>query len=262
MRSWLVFVGFFVLTTWVLGGVAAGAAEPEWGYHGEIGPEHWGDLSRSFALCKRGQEQTPIDLSSEGGNAGCVPANVTFAYRNSSLTLFNNGETIRATPGGTPSTIRYAGERFDLIQFHWHTPSEHSVDGERTPIEMHFVHRNADGLLAVVGVFIVEGARNPALAPIFSRLPEEAGETTSVPSLSLDALLPADRTARWNYPGSLTTPGCNQGVRWTVLAEPIAMSATQVAAFTEIFSGAEFPEGNSRPVQPLFGRPVCTAGLE
>lgn len=237
------------------------AAAP-WGYHGELGPEHWGSLDPSYALCSEGQEQSPIDLPTDDLPGNCSAASLSFSYRSHVLDLLHTGESIKATPRGTPSSITLAGQRYNLIQFHWHTPSEHAVNGVRTPIEMHFVHQNASGQLAVVGVFIRQGSYNAAMNPIFSHLPHETGLTYTTATVNLAALLPSNRTTRWDYPGSLTTPDCRQGVRWTVLAQSIQMSASQIAAFVSLFSGAEFPEGNSRPLQNVNVRPICDVGID
>ena len=238
---------------------SARGAEAAWGYHGEIGPEHWGSLDPAYALCDTGLEQSPINLEEENG--GCAPFALSFSYRSHIFDLLHTGETVKATPRGTPSSITLAGQRYNLIQIHWHTPSEHAIESERRPIEMHFVHQNANGQLAVVGVMINRGNRNAAMDGIFSRLPQTAGGTRVTASINAASMLPSNRTTRWSYNGSLTTPACGQGVRWTVLRSPIQMSAAQIAAFTALFSGADFPEGNSRPVQPRNNRAVCTSGI-
>ena len=127
------------------------------------------------------------------------------------------------------STMTLDGDEYELLQFHFHTPSEHAVEGELLGAELHFVHRKVgtEGDLAVVGVFIEEGAENEALASVLANAPEEEGEVETGETVDANALLPESSTT-YRYPGSLTTPPCSQGVKWNVLAQPIEMSAEQI----------------------------------
>jgi carbonic anhydrase len=115
------------------------------------------------------------------------------------------------------------------------------------PLEVHFVHADADGNLAVVGVMIKEGAEdNAAFESVWANLPTEETEPTAIDGATVNAadILPADHLF-YTYSGSLTTPPCSEGVHWMVLTAPITMSVEQLAAFSDIFSL------NARPVQPL-----------
>ena len=249
------------------GSGVSGEAEPgheagHWSYHGETGPEHWGDLDPAYSAAKNGREQSPIDIKSESVEVSELPA-VTLAYDSSvELVVFNNGHAIQAdVPNGGSLTI--GGETFKLLQFHFHAPSEHLVDGKEYAGEMHLVHAAEDGTLAVVGVFIVPGDVHGELAEIWDDLPEAGadghskGKERAIAAFELNTLLP-DRLNSYRYAGSLTTPPCSEGVKWTVLSEPIEMSEGQIEAFGALFSGEEFPDGNRRPCQPLNGRAVLT----
>ena len=121
-----------------------------WSYEGATGPEHWGDLSEDYILANTGKKQSPINLT--GAAAADVP-DLAFNYQSTPLRIANNGHTIQVNYE-TGSFITIGGERFDLLQFHFHSPSEHTVDGRHLPMEMHFVHQADDGALAVVGVLI------------------------------------------------------------------------------------------------------------
>lgn len=236
-----------------LAGLASAAEAPHWGYHGEIGPAHWGDLSPEWALCRDGQRQTPIDLRLGSAWPTDVPA-LTFGYGTNALRVFNNGHTVQADVLGPTRTLRIGTTPYRLVQFHWHTPSEHTAEGAHYPIEMHLVHQSASGELAVVGVFVVIGRRHVELDKIFSRLPSEGSPDLRLTGFNLSRLLPAtddNSGSYFSYSGSLTTPGCKEDVRWSVLRTPIEMSLAQAQRFVALFSGAEFPEGNARPVQPL-----------
>lgn len=225
-----------------------GSVASEWGYQGELGPQNWAALNPNYVSCGEGTEQSPIDLHSNVAPAR-HPALET-DYHTVPLTIFNNGHTIEIEYH-EGSTLTVDGHTWDVVQFHFHAHSEHTVDGVTSPLELHIVHRDETGGLAVVGVLIDEGAANPALASIFEHLPAEKGEPEEVTGVEINVadLLPADLAA-WRYDGSLTTPPCSEGVRWHVLSTPIEASTEQIAAFTAIF------DHNSRPVQPLNEREI------
>jgi len=220
------------------------AGGPHWGYQGELGPDHWGSLDPAFAVCTGGREQSPIDLR---GAAREALSEIVFEYAPSPISIQNNGHTIQVDYQAG-SGIVLDGTRYGLTQFHFHHRSEHTVDGADFPLELHLVHEDAAGALAVVGVFLEEGAANEALAPVWRHLPAEAGPAALVAgTLDAAALLPERRTT-WRYSGSLTTPPCSENVRWLLLDTPVALSAAQIAAFTAIYAN------NARPVQPLGDR--------
>lgn len=227
----------------------AGASfQPHWGYEGAHGPEHWGSLDPAFAVCGNGREQSPIDLT--GAEPGEL-SEIGFDYAPSPISIGNNGHSIQVDYQAG-SGIVLDGTRYELVQFHFHHRSEHTVDGADFPLEMHLVHAGADGALAVVGVFLDEGGANEALAPVFGQMPGEAGPPAVVPgTVDAAALLPGRRTT-WRYPGSLTTPPCSEGVSWLVMTEPVTASRGQVEAFRALFPV------NNRPVQPLNGRRLVT----
>ncbi len=212
-----------------------------WTYEGEGGPEHWGDLSADFKVCKLGLQQTPIDIRA-GTRAEL--ANVLPSFQPMPLKILNNGHTIQANcEAGSRTVIN--GEAFDLLQFHFHHPSEHLLSGKAFEMELHFVHKSAAGQLAVLGIFIQPGAENAALAPIWAAMPKEAGAEQAVGTTIVPGdLLPADRSF-FRYQGSLTTPPCSEGVLWTVFRQPIEASPAQIRQFAELFAN------NARPVMPL-----------
>ncbi|MBE7469831.1 MAG: carbonate dehydratase [Anaerolineae bacterium] len=216
-----------------------------WGYEGAEGPEFWGELSPDFALCSTGQEQTPIDVPA---TAPANPADITFNYQPTALTIFNNGHTVQVNYDAG-SSIDVGGKTYQLKQFHFHTPSEHTMNGQSTDLELHLVHQSADNQLAVVGVMLKQGSENPAYAPVFNNLPVQESEPSAVSGVTINAadLLPAERTY-YRYNGSLTTPPCSEGVQWLLLNTPVELSSAQVSAFQAIFVH------NARPVQPLNGR--------
>lgn len=222
------------------------ADDLHWGYSGDAGPEYWGALSPDYALCAAGSAQSPIDIR-DASELDLV--DIEFQYSESANTIFNNGHTIQVNvdPG---SAIVYNGIRYDLLQFHFHAPSEHTIDGAPAPLEIHFVHQDANsGNLAVVGILLTAGeSENAAYAGVFNYLPAHAGEPEARGErLSLAALLPEARSY-YTYQGSLTTPPCSEIVRWLLLDKPVELAAEQIAAFTAIY------DGNARPTQPLGAR--------
>jgi carbonic anhydrase len=173
------------------------------------------------------------------------------------VTLVNTGSpdefaTVRADVPAGAAGITVGGAAWDLVQFHWHTPSEHRVEGRPRAMEMHLVHTNADGAFLVLGVFLKRGPSNPALTPMFRNLPAEPGATRPVADVRLPRLLP-DRRRSFRYTGSLTTPPFTEPVRFIVFADPIEASRRQIGRFREVF-----PEGNSRETQRLNGRRVLS----
>ena len=216
-------------------------AAEKWSYSGEGAPANWGKLSEEYRICGAGTQQSPIDLAKP---ISSTRAPLEIHWQPMKLDIVNNGHTIEiAAEKG--SYIVMEGRRFELLQFHFHHASEHTVDGKSFPLEVHFVHQAAEGDLAVLGVFFKLGAENAALAPFWSALPKVAGapvksETTIRPA----ALVPATQ-AHYRYAGSLTTPPCSEVVNWLVYSTPVEISDAQVKAFAALF-----PD-NARPVQPL-----------
>ncbi len=144
---------------------------------------------------------------------------------------------------------------YDLQQFHIHTPSEHAIDGKHSPLEIHFVHKAADGSLAVVGLLVAPGAANAELEKVWRLAPAHAAEGGVAGGVDLAKVLPAT-LENFRYAGSLTTPPCSEHVQWIVMETPITMSAEQIARIQTMFAAPEFPHGNARPVQPLGHRRV------
>ena len=234
---------------------SAPAHEKHWAYetHGDaIGPAGWGSLPGDSA-CSTGTKQSPIALMS--AVADPAPNSLSFAYGPTPLKITNNGHTqqVDVAPG---RSVTVDGASYALVQFHFHSPSEHTLDGKQFPLEMHLVHAGADGKPAVVvGVLFEEGAANAALAPFFANLPKTKGSVAPA-GLTIDpaAILPASH-AFLHYGGSLTTPPCTEGIRWFVLTTPVTVSVEQVKAY--VGTGLDH---TNRPVQPLAGRRVLEGG--
>ena len=242
--------------------VAPAAADTAWHYEGAEGPEHWGKLSPKFATCGSGRSQSPIDIANpKSGSATATfklqfpPSTLSVAHHEHLADGINNGHTIQINYAGA-DTLTIGNDSYALAQYHFHGPSEHTINGKHSPMEMHLVHKSAAGKLAVVGVLINEGTHNKAFDPVWAKLPKQKGVETHYPAVTVDVddLLPSVHTS-YRYDGSLTTPPCSEGVNWIIMRTPIQLSAEQIRAFTELI-----PD-NNRPVQPLNGRVVLTDAL-
>jgi carbonic anhydrase len=223
----------------------AAANEPgHWGYSGPRGPANWG------GTCAAGSRQSPVNLT---GAAKAAMAPLQPAWSPTAGAIKNNGHTIEVEASGT---LAVGPARFRLVQFHFHHPSEHMMDGRKFPMEAHFVHVAASGGRGVVGVMLQPGAANAAFAAIVSAMPARAGATApAAPAVRPAALLPAS-LAYYSYAGSLTTPtpDCEENVSWMVLMSPAQVAAADIAKF-----GARFAN-NARPVMPMRGRTVQRSG--
>jgi carbonic anhydrase len=215
-----------------------------WGYSGATGPDHWSEFS---ATCGLGKTQSPIDILHTEKKQ--LPA-IEFAYHSSPLKVINNGHTIQVNyaPG---SSITVEGKTYELIQFHFHHMSETAINSQHSPMELHLVHKDKDGNLAVVAVLLNEGQPNQTVSTVWDHLPHEVDKENVPEHVEIEAvhLLPASHRY-YTFSGSLTTPPCSENVTWLVLAKPMTLSKAQIDKFAAIYPN------NARPVQPLNGRAV------
>ncbi len=220
-----------------------------WSYDGETGPSNW----EALGFIKAGKEQSPINIQTANVKSDPSAADESVNYSPTAFKEFNNGHTIEAIPQSQNDTVVIDGVTYTLAQFHFHTPSEHQIDGKNFDMELHLVNKDASGNIAVLGVLIKEGAENKELANMWDKLPantiseEDAIAVTG--QIDLMNLLPVDKT-KYEYKGSLTTPPCTEKVKWYVFSNPIEMSKAQIDKFKAIF------KDDHRPVQPLNDREV------
>ena len=218
----------------------------DWSYQGDTGPEHWADLDPCFAACA-GTSQSPIDLA-DAEASDLAPLEP--GYQTAEGIPENTGHSIQIDiPGGA---LVIGGDRYDLVQFHFHTPGEHVIDGRAAEAEIHLVHADAEENVAVLGLFVERGAANAFMTTLTPHLPGQDRAGAPV-ALCLSDLLPDDLTY-FTYDGSLTTPPCSEGLRWLVLKTPVTFSEDQLALLQRYFPG-----GNARPAQPLQGRTILVS---
>jgi len=234
----------------------ATARPVHWNYSEEEGPTHWAELSPVYALCGTGKSQSPIDLlpdASKGNSDWEIEysmTNLQIGHNENVKELINNGHTIQVTTQ-EGSSIVYAGKRYHLRQFHFHTPSEHTISGKHSPMEIHFVHQSDDDSLAVIGVLVNEGSHNSNFDQLIKYLPNAPGEKKTYDSVKINIRIHIPKELQaYHYIGSLTTPPCTENVQWIVLKNPITMDKEQIGAFSSRI------KNSNRPTQPLNGRKV------
>lgn len=234
----------FAVLTFVASFSFANDAAPHWTYGEE---REWGELAPAYAECKIGKTQSPIDIQTKLVQKANLTS-IKIAYKAAPAEVVNNGHTIQVnlTDAGTATVP--SGE-YQLLQFHFHTPSEEKINGKNFPLVAHLVHKNAGGKLAVIAVLFKEGKENSALTSIFATMTEKEGKAALPVNFDAASLLPSD-LGYYAFTGSLTTPPCSEGVAWQVLSTPVEISKAQIAAFHKIY------KHNARPVQPLNGRIV------
>jgi carbonic anhydrase len=231
---------------------AAVAADPHgahWSYSGATGPEHWADEDPAFATCGTGHRQSPIDIEAAQRDKSLAP--IAFAYRPTPLTVTDTGHGFQVNAAAGSGGITVGADHYELVQFHFHRPSEERLQGRRYSMVAHLVHRNDKGELAVVAVLIHKGAENAFLKPVFDNFPAKGTAEKSVAGATVDlgGFLPATH-GYFTFDGSLTTPPCSEHVRWFVLKSAVEASPEQIARFA-----ARYPM-NARPTQPLNDRTV------
>jgi carbonic anhydrase len=217
-----------------------------WSYEGQLGPANWSKINSEWSKCGTGNRQSPIDLR-DGMKVDLEQ--IVFDYKPTSFSVIDNGHTIQVTMAGG-NFITIMNRSFELLQFHFHRPSEERINGKGFEMVAHLVHRDAEGKLAVVAVLLERGKAQSVIQTVWNNLPLEKNDTVT-PSVVLDVndLLPARRDY-FTYMGSLTTPPCSEGVLWLVMKEPVQASPQQMALFSRLYPL------NARPIQASSGRVI------
>jgi carbonic anhydrase len=234
---------------------AAAPSGNPWSYDGPEGQANWGTTD-GYANCGTGKDQSPIDIENPV-TSGNSPG-MSHAYTDGPGLFYNNGHTFifQFPDKASPGTLELDGVTYTLKQFHFHSPSEHRINGKAYPMEAHFVHTAPplkDGdppRRAVVAVMLDIGGENTVLAPLWQHLTTTEGAGTCLESNGIGDMLFKDGDGFYRYDGSLTTPDCSEGVQWVVMQTPQHISAEQFGQFAAIY-----PD-NARYVQPLDGRTI------
>jgi carbonic anhydrase len=262
-----------ILTMSICSNVFSSGGSSHWSYGGSDGPQNWGHLTESYQLCSSGINQSPIDINS---TTQSKLFSLNFNYFPATLQILNNGHTIQYNYGKinsgpeyfvtienkqyalptameNNSSISISGETYNLLQVHFHSPSEHKVNGRSYPLEAHFVHANSQDQLAVVGILFENGVSNDFVSTPWQHMPASTGTPQTINNVTLNAenLLPGNRDY-YHYRGSLTTPPCSEGVRWFVMKSPRTVSSSQISKFVSTVGN------NARPVQAVNSRFILT----
>jgi carbonic anhydrase len=277
-----------------------------WCYEGNCGPEFW---ETRFEDCA-GESQSPIDVVwPEDSLANAQPSQLTFeGYERLRAAELSHAGADKMRPDGDrlengevsnnghtavlgvvhdsesdgimtgSADVLGEGQSYQMLQLHFHwgaddtKGSEHTINGEEFPMEMHIVHKKVgltveealatpDGLAVVGQMFEISGEDNPVLTPLIESLAnienfDDKFDMNGSP-LQVQDLLPSADSEYANYAGSLTTPTCNEAVRWILFKQPIQISASQMEAFRALKDKGDMPiVDNFRPPQPLNGREV------
>jgi len=230
--------------------VPASAEQPHhWSYSGGGGPSHWAELDTKNAACGDGKSQSPVNIRTQDVRRTPLPK-LLFNYRSTPLHIIDNGHSVQidVEPG---SVLKVGGKSYQLVQFHFHHPSEELINGKRSEMVVHLVHRDTEGKLVVVAVLLRTGKPNATVEALWSHLPKQKEQKADFTDILVNpaGLLPMDRSY-FSYTGSLTTPPCSEGVRWLVLRSPLTLSKHEIAVFAKLYPN------DARPIQKLNGREV------
>ena len=217
-----------------------------WGYSGPGAPEHWGSLSEEYRACSLGVEQSPIDIAGYSPGDG---APLAFRYSGAATAARNNGHTVYLDYG-PGNVLDIDGQPYELLGIHYHSPGEHQLDGESFAAELHLVHQDGDGNLAVIGLLFRSGAPGTLIQSLLDAAPG-IEQSVELPDGPAAADYVPDRMDYYGYAGSLTTPPCTEGVRWFVMQSVGTVSQQQVERLQELTHGP-----NNRPVQPIGSRSI------
>ncbi|KAL6530495.1 hypothetical protein OROMI_028384 [Orobanche minor] len=219
------------------------------------GPQNWASLSANWTLCGTGKSQSPINIFDYRvvfwpslGNLNIIK------YKPAPARIRNRGHDIEVKWTGDAGGIIIKNSEYKLQQSHWHIPSEHTINGVRFNMELHIVHIDSEGNIAVVAIFYKLGMPDSFLATLLPYLESVDGEGTDLGAVDPWRIGFPDRSNYYRYNGSLTTPPCSEDVTWTIYKRVKTVSAQQIRALWDaVHDGST---GNARPLQPLNRRIV------
>jgi carbonic anhydrase len=217
-----------------------------WGYLGQMAPWNWGNLRPEYANCSSKTDQSPIDISGARLDESLKALKLNYFHGVTALTFHHSTVQGRIENG---SWIDWDGERFDLKEVRFRTPSEHRTNGLPWEMEIHLVHEAITRAKLILAVFVTLGKTQPFLENIAHNAPRIKDEVRDVEKLNWSEILPQKRTY-WSYTGSDTVPPCDAHVRWIVMTEPLHASKSSIDRFVGM------QKNNVRPVFPLGKRPL------
>ncbi|CAJ2672491.1 unnamed protein product [Trifolium pratense] len=258
----VILVTFLLLsTTWTIAQEVEDESEFDYIKGSEKGPSHWGELKKEWATCKNGRLQSPIDLLSHRVKVVPKLGELKKYYKPHNATIKNRGHDIEVKWEGDAGSININGTQFFLHQAHWHSPSEHTINGRRYDLEVHLVHEsakiNGKSKIAVIGLLYEIGRPDPLLTKlskyiIKGMVDTEAERSIGVIDPSEEIKLGGNKYYR--YIGSLTVPPCTEDVIWTIYNKIRSVSREQVMLLREAVY--DHAEKNARPIQLLNRREI------
>jgi carbonic anhydrase len=248
LRPFILGSALVLLSATIAPAYADGPTPPAWSYGGSTGPAHWGSEDPAYATCGVGERQSPIDI--EKAESADLPA-IEFGYQPVPLVVTDTGFTMQVNVPPGSGGITVGKDHYELVQFHFHRPSEEKIRGRRYDLVVHLVHKSEAGKLAVVAVLFSSGKGNRVLKQVLENMPAPGEKQKSVPGVTLDLaqLLPSAR-GYYTFEGSLTIPPCSEGVRWFVLKRVMQAKSGEILLFA-----TRYPD-NARPTQPTHGREI------
>ncbi|KAL5994540.1 Alpha carbonic anhydrase 7 [Asimina triloba] len=220
------------------------------------GPEDWGNIHEEWAMCKKGDMQSPIDLLHERVELVSHLGRLKRNYKPSNATLKNRGHDIMLKWVNGGGSIFVNGTEYVLQQCHWHSPSEHTINGESYDLEVHMVHQSSDNRTAVFGIMYKIGRPDNFLAELMEHVQSIADNHEMEKAVGVvdPRHLKMGSRKYYRYLGSLTTPPCHEGVVWTVLKKVRTVSRDQMRTLRKAVD--DHAEVNARPTQPINRREI------
>ncbi|MEH7350869.1 carbonic anhydrase [Gottfriedia acidiceleris] len=219
------------------------ARNEDWSYTGNTGPNYWSSINKDYSLCSNGKQQSPVNIDQAIKKS--LPLGIN--YHNDLFKIERSQYTVKFIPVNHSNSINLNGTNYTLKQFHFHTPSEHTINGKQSDLEIHFINENKKQSIITIGVLVDIGRLNKEFQKILNVNPTDEELGGKVVKLNLQPFIPYT-SKKFSYTGSFTTPPCTEGIKWIVFNKPIQFSEEQVQSYQNYF------KPNSRPVQPLNGR--------
>ncbi|XP_027077177.1 bifunctional monodehydroascorbate reductase and carbonic anhydrase nectarin-3-like [Coffea eugenioides] len=250
----------FILVTFACNLARAQEEEDQHGFsydeNSPRGPAHWGKLKPEWCTCSHGRMQSPIDLPDAKVQVDPSLGKLHRHYKPSNATLINRGHDIMLRWVDDAGYIRINGTLYQLKQCHWHSPTEHAINGKRYDLEAHLVHQSSDGKIAVIGILYKIGRPDPFLSMLehyIEALADTLEEEEVVGFVDPNQIKFGSK-GYYRYIGSLTTPACTEDVLWTIVDKVGTVSRHQVKLIRNaVHDGSKM---NARPLQPINNRPI------
>ncbi|KAL5546070.1 hypothetical protein UlMin_005757 [Ulmus minor] len=228
------------------------------------GPRHWGNIRTEWAACKHGRLQSPIDLLNYRVRVIPRLGELRMNYKPANATIKNRGHDIAIVWLGDAGSIQINGTNYALKQCHWHSPSEHSINGRKFDLELHMVHQSTNtsqrNNIAVLGLLYQLGEPDLFLSQLTQDLMLLNNARREIPRGLVDpTAIRMGGTNYYRYFGSLTVPPCTEGVIWTINKQINTVSREQVLSLR--LAVRDFAEINARPIQPINQRDIRLYGL-